>query len=105
MKNKIKVDFFNDQIHCINYLRDNDMIDDNVHIIYSVVSNNCMRGVIHGHINETMAMLMTMLEDLYQEAPTLCLSELIEFIGKTVEKKKYKYSSPGWNDPVFFYPI
>ena len=63
------------------------MIDDDIHIIYSVMANNQMECVINGNIYETMEMIMQLLETVYKESPGVCLSEVCEFIGKAVEGK------------------
>ena len=86
MKNKIKANFFREQIRQINDFRENDMIDD-VHIIYSVMTNEHMICLMHGNVYETMTMVMDMLKALYKESPKVCLNEVCEFIGKAVEGK------------------
>ena len=85
MKNKIKANFFNDQIKHIYDLHENDMIDDDIHIIYSVMSDNHVVCVMNGNIQETLTMILEMLENVYKESPQPCLTAIFEFIGKAVE--------------------
>lgn len=87
MKNKIKANFFREQIRQINDFRENDMIDDDVHIIYYVMTNEDATCLMHGNVYETMTMVMDMLKALYKESPKVCLNEVFEFIGKAVEGK------------------
>lgn len=87
MKNKIKANFFKDQIKHIYELHENDMIDDDIHIIYSVMSYNRVACVMKGNIQETLTMILKMLENVYKESPEPCLTAIFEFIGKVVNEK------------------
>lgn len=87
MENKIKANFFVEQIRQVHDLCNKDMVDDDVNIIYSVIENDHIVYAMHADINSAITIVMKILEAIYHTNPDLCLSEIFTFVGKAVEEK------------------